>query len=248
MKKNLLLCAVFTIAASLIANSIYAQEQPVEYKQLIAKCGKALKQAKSYCAKVEYKSSFTISSQENKANSAELNIAFMSPDRFKAAQIIDEGKGERLWDGWIIIGNNYYVFLPVIGWKKDNNDNRIKTCKAYSPEGIMEQLEGIEKAYKRDSIRIATKDGTEYFVIKYLFGNESVNMEYLPPELRYSKINGTCEIWINENSYLPLQQSSEVSYYLNEQNGGISSVSTKYFSYNDDKMKISEPVMGSKDF
>ena len=111
--------------------------------------------------------------------------------------------------------------------------NRISMCKAYSPEGIIKQLEGIEKAYKRDSIRLATKDGIEYFVIKYLFGKESVDMGSLPPELKDSKVNGTYEIWINKNNYLPLKQSEEVSYYLNEQNKGTSSTDLNYSSYND---------------
>ena len=119
-------------------------------------------------------------------------------------------------------------------------------CKAYSPEGIIKQLESIEKEYKRDSISSATKDGIEYFVIKYLFGKESVDIESLPPELKDSKISGTYEIWINKNNYLPLKQSQEISYYSNEQNKGTSSTNINYSSYNDNKIKIDEPVPGIK--
>ena len=248
MKRKLILCVLFTIATVLITSSIYAQEPPIEYKQLIAKCGKAVKETESYNVKMEYKNSFTINSQENKSDSAVLNIAFISPDRFKVEQIINEGSDEGLWDGWILIGNDYYVLKPVFGWAKENDENRRTMCKAYSPEGIIKQLEGIEKAYKRDSISSAAKDGTEYFVIKYLFGKESVDTESLPPELRDGKINGKLEIWINKNNYLPLKQAEEISYYSNEQNKGTSSTNVDYFSYNDDKIKIDAPVPGSKTF
>jgi hypothetical protein len=147
-----------------------------------------------------------------------------------------------------VIGDDYYVLNPVFGWKKDDDDNRRTTCKAYSPEGIIKQLEGVEKEYKRASISLVARDGIEYFVIKYLFGKESVNSESLPPELRDSKINGTYEIWINKNNYLPFKQSEEVSYYSNEQNKGTSSTDINYFSYNDDKIKIDKPVLGSQVF
>ena len=197
---------------------------------------------------MEVKSSFTINSQENKGNFAELNIAFISPDRFKVAQVMNEGSNENLWDGWIVIGNDYYVLNPAFGWAKGNDDNRRATCKNNSPEGILKQLEIIEKEYRRDSIRSAAKDGIEYFVIKYLIGKESVNIESLPPELRDSKINGTYEIWINKTNYLPLKQSEEVSYYSNEQNKGTVSTNINYSSYNDNQIKIEEPMPGSKDF
>jgi len=248
MRKSLILSSIL-VSVFLVVYNIYAQESAIDYKQLIAKCGEAIKQAKSYNVKMEYKNSFTINSQENKSNSAELQIAFISPDRFKMTQVINEGSNEGLWDGWIVLGNDYYVLKPVFGWAKEDDDNNRKTmCKVYSPEGIIKQLEGIEKEYKRDSISSAAKDGIEYFVIKYLFGKESVNMESLSPELRDSKINGTCEIWINKNNYLPLKQSEEVSYYSNEQNKGTSSTNISYLLYNDDKIKIDEPVLGSKTF
>ena len=109
---------LFIIAAVLITNSIYAQESAIAYKQLIAKCSEAIKQAKSYNVKMEYKNSFTINSQENKSNSAELNIAFISPDRFKVTQVIDGGSMSASWDGWIVIGKDYYDFMPVLGWRK----------------------------------------------------------------------------------------------------------------------------------
>jgi hypothetical protein len=248
MKIKSVSCILFLIAAVLITNSIYAQEPSADYKQLIAKCSEAIKQAKSYNVKMEYKNSFTINSQKNKGDSAELNIVFISPDRFKVAQVINEGSNEGLWDGWILIGNDYYVLKPAFGWAKGDDDNRRTMCRAYSPEGIIKQLESVEKGYKRDSIRSATEDGIEYLVIKYLFGKESINMESLPPELRDSKINGTYEIWINKNNHLPLKQSEEVSYYSNEQNKGASSTRINYFSYNDDKIRIDKPAPGSKTF
>jgi hypothetical protein len=247
MKKNLILSSI-VVSVFLVVHNIYAQESTIDYKQLIARCGEAIKQAKSYNVKMNYKNSFTINSQENKNDSAELQIAFISPDRFKMTQVINEGSNEGLWDGWIVIGNDYYVLKPVFGWTKEDDDNRRTMCKAYSPEGIIKQLDGIEKEYKRDSISSAAKDGIEYFVIKYLFGKESVNMESLSPELEKSKINGKCEIWINKNNYLPLKQSEEISYYSNEQNKGTSSTNTNYFSYNDDKIKIDEPVLGGQVF
>ena len=247
MKKSLVLSYIL-VSVFLVAHNIYAQEPEIDYKQLIAKCSEAIKQVKSYNVKMEYKNSFTTSSQENRSDSAELNIAFTSPDRFKVAQVINEGANENLWDGWIVIGNDYYVLNPAFGWAKRDDDNRRATCKNNSPEGIMKQLEIIEKEYKRDSISFATKDGAEYFVIKYLFDNESVNRESLPTELKDSKINGTYEIWINKTTYLPLKQSEEVSYYSNEQNKGTSSTSINYFSYNDDKIKIDKPVLGNKTF
>jgi hypothetical protein len=247
MKKVLVLSSIL-VSVFLVGYNIYAQESAIDYKQLVTKCGEAVKQAKSYNVKMEYKNSFTINAQENKSNSAELSIAFISPDRFKVAQVINEGSGENLWDGWIVIGKDYYVLPPVLGWQKENDDNRKAMCEAYSPEGVIKQLEGIEKAYKRDSIGSATKDGVEYFVIKYLLGKESVNTESLPPELRNSKITGTYEIWINKNDYLLFKQSEEVSYYSNKQNKGTSSTNTSYLSYNDDKIKIDQPVLGSKVF
>lgn len=247
MKKVLVLSAVL-VTAFLFVHNVCAQEPAIDYKQLIAKCGGAIKQAKSYNVKMELKSSFTINSLENNSNSAELDVAFINPDRFKVAQVINEGSGEALWDGWIVIGNDYYVLKPVLGWAKENDDNRTAMCKAYSPEGIMKQMEDIEKEYKRDSIGSAAKDGTEYFVIKYLVGKESINAESLPPELKDCKVNGTYEIWIDKNNYLPFKQTEEISYYSDEQNKGASSVSTSYFSYNDDKIKIDEPIAGSKDF
>ena len=105
----------------------------------------------------------------------------------------------------------------------------------------------IKKTVKK-SAKTAVKDGIEYFVIKYLIGKESFNLESLPPELIDSKINGTCEIWINKNNYLPLKQSSEISYYSNEQNKATASTNINYSSYNDDKIKIVEPVPGDKVF
>ena len=95
MKKGLILGSIL-VSIFLIAHNVYAQEPAIDYKQLIAKCGEALKQAKSYYVKMEYKNSFTINSQENKGNSAKLNIAFISPDRFKVAQVINEGSNENL--------------------------------------------------------------------------------------------------------------------------------------------------------
>ena len=247
MKKSLILSSIL-VSVFLGAHNIYAQGSAIDYKQLIAKCSEAIKQAKSYNVKMELKNSFTINSQENKGNSAELQIAFVSPDKFKVAQVINEGSSEGLWDGWIVIGNDYYVLNPVYGWAKEDDDNRRATCKNNSPEGVIKQLEGIEKEYKRDSISSATKDGMEYFVIKYLFGKESVNIESSPPELRDSKINGTCEIWINKDNYLPLKQSSEISYYSNKQNKGTVSMNINYSSYNDNRIKIDAPVPGDKVF
>lgn len=247
MKKGLILSSIL-ISVFLIVHNLHAQESAIDYKQLIDKCSEAIKQAKSYNVKMEFKSSFTINSQENKGNSAELNIAFISPDRFKVAQVLNDGSSEGMWDGWIVIGNDYYVLNPVSGWTKGDDDNRRVTCKNNSPEGIIKQLEGIERGYKRDSISTDTKDGIEYFVIKYLFGKEAVDVGSLPPELKDSKINGTCEIWINKNNYLPLKQSSEISYYSNEQNKGTVSTDINYSSYNDDKIKIAEPMPGSKVF
>ncbi|MCX5679804.1 MAG: hypothetical protein NTZ95_04015 [Candidatus Omnitrophica bacterium] len=247
MKKSLILSSIL-VSVFLVGHNVYAQESVIDYKQLIAKCSVAIKQAKSYNVEMEAKSSFTINSQENKGNSAKLNIAFVSPNRFKVAQVINEGSNENLWDGWIVIGNDYYVLNPVFGWAKGDDDNRRATCKANSPEGIIKQLEIIEEEYKRDSIGAATKNGIEYFVVKYLIGKESVNIESLPPELRDSKINGTHEIWINKNNYLPLKQSSEISYYSNEQNKGTSSTNINYSSYNNNKVKIDAPVLDDKVF
>ncbi|MCX5678945.1 MAG: hypothetical protein NTY76_07585 [Candidatus Omnitrophica bacterium] len=247
MKKNLVLSGIL-VSVFLVAHNAYAQEPAIDYKQLIAKCGEAIKQAKSYSVKMEIKSSFTINSQKNKGNSAELNIAFISPDRFKAAQVIDEGTSEKLWDGWILIGNDYYVLNAAFGWEKGDDDNRRTMCRAHSPEGIIKQFESVEKEDKRDSISSAAKDGIEYFVIKYSFGKEAVNIESLPPELKDSKVNGTYEIWINKNNYLPLKQLEEVSYYSNEQNKGTFSRTINYSSYNDDTIKIDEPQLGSKEF
>jgi len=249
MKKGLIFIGVLVLIC-LAVNNIYAQESVIEYKQLIAKCSEAIKQAKSYNVKMEYNSSFTINSKENKGNFAELHIAFISPDRFKVEQIINEGSEENLWDGWILIGNDYYVLNPVSGWDwvKEGDDNRKVTCKNNSPEGIINQFEIAEKEYKRDSISPVAKDGIEYFVIKYSFGKESIDMESLPPELRDSKINGTHEIWINKNNYLPLKQSSEVSYYSNEQNKGTVSTNINYSSYDDAKIRIDAPSLGDKVF
>jgi hypothetical protein len=247
MKKSLILSGIL-VSVFLVAHNVYAQESAIDYKQLVAKCSEALKQTKSYNVKMEYKDSLTINSQENKSNSAELNIAFISPDRFKVAQIINEGSDENLWDGWIVIGNDYYVLNPVSGWVKGDDDNRRATCKNNSPEGIIKQFETVEKEYKRDSISSAAKDGIEYFVIKYLLGKESINAESLPPELRDSKINGTHEIWINKNDYLPLKQFSEISYYSNEQNKGAVSTNIVYSSYNDNRIKIDAPATGDKVF
>ncbi len=247
MKKGLILSSIL-VSTFLVVHNIYAQESTIDYKQLMAKCGEAIKQAISYNVKMEYKDSFTINSQENKSNSAELNIAFISPDRFKVAQVLSEGSNEGMWDGWIVIGNDYYVLNPAFGWAKEDDANRKATCKNNSPEGIIKQLESIEKEYKRDSISSATKDGIEYFVIKYLVGKGSINTESLPPELRDSTINGTCEIWINKNNYLPLKQSSEISYYSNEQNKGTVLTNISYSLYNDDKTKIDKPALGSKVF
>ena len=247
MKKILILSSIL-VSVFLVAHNLYAQESAVDYTQLIAKCSEAIKQAKSYTIKMEYKDSFTVNSQENRGNSAELHIAFISPDKFKVEQIINEGSSENLWDGWIVISNDYYVLNPDSGWTKGDDDNRRATCKNNSPEGTIKQLESAEKQYKKDSISSAAKDGIEYFVIKYLVGKESVNIESLPPELRDGKINGIYEIWINKNNYLPLKQSSEISYYSNEQNKGTVSTSINYSSYNDDKIKINEPVPGDKVF
>ena len=85
-------------------------------------------------------------------------------------------------------------------------------------------------------------------MIRYLFGKESVSAGSLHAELKDSKINGTHEIWINKNNYLPLKQSSEISYYSNEQNKGTVSTNMDYSSYDDDKIKIDNPVLGSKTF
>lgn len=167
MMKKILVLSSILVSVFLAAHNLYAQESAIDYKQLIDKCGEAIKQTKSYNIEMEAKSSFTINSQENKDNSAKLNITFVSPDRFKVAQVINEGTNENLWDGWIVIG---------------------------------------------------------------------------------SDCNGTYEIWINKNDYLPLKQSSEISYYSNEQNKGTVSTSINYSSYNDDKIKIDKPVLGSKVF
>jgi hypothetical protein len=247
MKKSLILSSMLVLVF-LAAQNIYAQGSAINYKQLIAKCREAIKQAKSYNVKMEYKNSFTINSRENTNNSAGLDIGFMRPDRFKVKQVVHEGSDEGMWDGWVVIGADYYVLNPVFGWKKDVDDNRRTTCKAYSPEGVIKQLEAVEKTYKRDSISSATKDGIEYFVIKYFFGKESVDAESLPPELQDCKIIGTYEIWIDKNNYLPLKQSEEISYYSNEQNKGTSSTSIQYSSYNDDTIQIDEPVLGSQVF
>ena len=197
---------------------------------------------------MQYKNSYIINSQEDKRNYAELNVSFISPDIFKVTQVINEVPNEGLWDGWIVMGNDYYVLNPVSGWIKEDDDNRRAMCRAYSPEGIIKQLEGIEKVYKRDSIGSAAKDGIEYFVIKYVFGKEAVNLGSLPAELADSNINGTFEIWINKKSYLPLKQSEEISYYSGDQNKGTSSMSINYFSYNDDKIRIDRPELGGKTF
>jgi hypothetical protein len=247
VKKSLILIGVL-VSAFLIAHNVSAQEGAIDYKQLMAKCSEAIKQAKSYNVKMEYKNSFTINSQENKGNSAKLNIAFISPDKFKVEQVVNEGSDENLWDGWIVIGNDYYALDVVSGWTKAEDNNRRTTCKNNSPEGIIKQLEEIEKTYKRGSISSVTKDGIEYFVIKYLVGKESINIESLPPELKDCKISGTYEIWINKNNYLPVKQSEEISYYSNEQNKGTVSMSIDYSSYNDNKIKIDEPVTGDKVF
>lgn len=247
MKKSLILSSI-VVSVFLIGHNVYAQETAIDYKQLIAKCGEAIKQARSYNVKMEIKSSFTTNSKEDKGNSAELKLAFISPDRFKAEQVIGEGTGENLWDGWIMIGNDYYVLNPALGWEKGDDDNRKTMCKANSPEGIIKQFEDIENGNKRDSISSVTKDGTEYFVIKYLFGREKVDMGSLPPELKDGKVNGTYEIWIDKNNYLPVKQSEEVSYYSNEQNKGTFSRIIDYSSYNDDTIKIDEPELGGKVF
>jgi hypothetical protein len=176
MRKSLILIGAL-VSVFLGTHNIYAQESAVDYKQLMDKFGEAIKQTRSYTVKMEYKNSFTINSQESKSDSAKLAIAFISPDRFKVTQVVNEGASEDLWDGWIIIGNDYYVLKPVLGWAKDNDDNRKAMCKAYSPEGIINQMEGIEKEYKRDSISSAVENGIEYFVIKYSFGKETINME-----------------------------------------------------------------------
>lgn len=247
MKGRLILSGLL-ISLFLIVDSVCAQGNAIDYKQLMAKCGEAIKQAKSYNIIMELKNSFTINAKENKRNSAELHIAFRGPDRFKVEQVIDEGSDENLWDGWLLIGDDYYVFSPAFGWTKRDDDNRIAICKTYSPEGIIKQFEDTEKEYKKNSISSAVKDGVEYFVIEYSFGKESINAESLPPELREGKISGTCKIWIDKNSYLPLMQSEEVSYYSNEQNQGTSSTTTQYFAYNNDETKIDEPVPGDKVF
>lgn len=248
MKKNFVAGILFFVGAVLFVNSVHAQEAPMDYKQLIAKCGESIKQARSYSVKTEYKNSFTINSQESSTPSAELSVSFVSPDKFKVAQVVNEGSGEDLWDGWIVLGNDYYVLNPAFGWAKENDENRKAMCKAYSPDGVVKQLGDIEKGYKRDSVNSATEDGVEYFVIKYIFGKESVDVGSLPPALQDGKISGTFEVWINKESYLPSKLSEEVSYYSNEENKGTSSTNTSYFSYNDDKMKIDEPVLGSKTF
>ena len=249
------------LATFLAFGNIYAQE-PIDYKQLMAKCSEAIKQVKSYNVELEAKNYFTINSQENKGNSAKLNIAFVSPDKFKVEQVLNEDSNENLWDGWIVIGNDYYEFRanppapgqdlnsyrPALSWAKGDDDNRKAICKNNSSEGIIKQLEEIEKKYKRESISPATKDGTEYFVIKYLFGKELVDIESLPPELKNSKVNGTYEIWINKKSYLPSKQSEKVSYYSNEQNKGAASTDINYSSYNENKIKIDEPALGSNVF
>jgi len=247
MKKSPILSAILGLMF-LVAHNVYAQESVIDYKQLIMKCGEAIKQARSYNVKTEIKESFLINSRESKNNSAELHIAFISPDRFKVEQIINEGSNEGLWDGWIVIGSDYYVLQPLLGWVKENDDNRRAMCKAYAPEGIIKQLEDTEKEYKRDSIRPAVENGIEYFVIKYVFGKESVDRGTLPPELREGKISGRCEIWINKNNYLPMKRFEEVSYYSDEQNKGASSVSMQYGSYDEDTIRIDAPALGSKVF
>lgn len=244
--KSLVLSSI-VVSVFLVGHNVYAQESAIDSEQLIARCGEAIKQTKSYNVMMEYKDSFIINSKED-INSAELNIAFISPDKFKVAQVLNEGSNKGMWDGWIVIGNDYYVLKPIFGWEKGNDDNRIGTCKNNSPEGIIKQFEAIDKEYKRNSISSATKDGIEYFVIKYSFGRESIDVRSLPPELKDSKINGTHEIWINKNNYLPLKQSSEITYYSNEQNKGTVSTDINYSSYNENNIKIDKPVLGGKVF
>ncbi len=260
VKKNKI--GVLVLAAAFLAfGNVYAQE-PVDYKQLMAKCSEAIKQVKSYNVEMEINSSTKINSQENKNNSAKLNIAFVSPDKFKVEQVINEGSDKNLWDGWVVIGNDYYEFRvnppapgqdlnsyhPASSWAKGDDDNRKAICKNNSPEGIIKQLEAIETKYKRDPIVSATKDGIGYFVIKYSIGKESLNLEDLPPELRSGQIKGSYEVWINKDTYLPLKQAEEISYYSNEENKASSSFNIAYTSYNDDKIKIDEPKLGSQVF
>ena len=57
------MCVLFMVAAVLITSSLYAQESPIDYKELIAKCGEAIKGAKGYGVKMEMSSSFTINSK-----------------------------------------------------------------------------------------------------------------------------------------------------------------------------------------
>ena len=45
MKKGLILSSIL-ISVFLVANNIHAQEPAIDYKQLMAKCGEAIKQAK----------------------------------------------------------------------------------------------------------------------------------------------------------------------------------------------------------
>ena len=82
MKKGLILSGIL-VSVFLITHNVCAQESAIDYKQLIAKCSEAIKGVKSYYIKMEHKNSVTINSQENKGNSAELHIAFISPDRFR---------------------------------------------------------------------------------------------------------------------------------------------------------------------
>lgn len=254
--------SVLVLAATLLAfGSSYAQE-PIDYKQLMTKCGEALKQVKSYNVEMEINNSTTVNLQENKDTSAKLKIAFVSPDKFKVEQAINEGSTENLWDGWIVIGNDYYEFRlnppapgqdiksyrPVSSWTKGDDDNRKAICKSNSPEGIIKQLESAETEYRRESIVITTKDGVGYFVIKYSAGKESVKMEILPPELKNAQVKGSYEIWINKDTYLPFRQVEEIFYYSNEENKASSSLNIIYASYNDDNIRIDEPKLGSQVF
>ena len=127
MKKSLILSSIL-VSVFLVGHNVYAQESAIDYKQLIAKCSEAIKQAKSYNVKMGNKYSFTINSQKGQSNSAELRIVFISPDRFKVEQVINEGLGKGLWDGWILIGNDYYVLNPVSGWAKgDRKSTRLNS-------------------------------------------------------------------------------------------------------------------------
>ncbi len=68
-KVFIILAAILVTGTVFSAGGAYPQGSSIDYKQLMAKCNGAIKQARSYDIKMGSKSSFTINSQENKGNS-----------------------------------------------------------------------------------------------------------------------------------------------------------------------------------